>query len=70
MMSREEYAGIPGIHDEKPPESGQELPKGNRSLFVREPFGGCTTKENNRDAQNHRISTVSNTIHLAGLCSK
>jgi hypothetical protein len=52
MMSREEYAGIPGIDDEKPSESGQELPKGNRGLFVWEPFCGRTTKENNRDAQN------------------
>ncbi len=38
MMNREEYAGIPGIHDEKPPESGQELPKGNRGLFLWEPY--------------------------------
>ncbi len=39
MMSREEYAGSPGIHDEKPPESGQEFPKGNRDLFLWEPYG-------------------------------
>jgi hypothetical protein len=33
VMNREEYAGSPGIHDEKSPESGQEFSKGTIDVF-------------------------------------